>query len=62
MYETQTGIRSRSAPPGSVTIELMRWMPPSNGISHAMMVPSEPNGGHVNDDDDQHAGNRPGEG
>ncbi|WP_374303387.1 PP2C family protein-serine/threonine phosphatase, partial [Paracoccus sp. (in: a-proteobacteria)] len=41
--------------------ELMRWMPPPNGISYAMMVPSEPNGGHINDDDDQHAGDRSGE-
>jgi len=40
--------------------ELMRWMPPPNGISYAMMVPSEPNGGHIDDDNDQHAGDRPG--
>lgn len=42
--------------------ELMRWMPPPSGISYAMMVPLEPNGGHIDDDDDQHAGDRPGEG
>src|SRR6056297_914957 len=40
----------------------MRWMPPPSGISYGMMVPSEPNGGHIDDDDDQHAGDRSGEG
>ena len=42
--------------------ELMRWMPPPNGISYAMMVSSEPNGGHIDDDTDQPAGDRSGEG
>ena len=37
-------------------------MPPPSGISYAMMVPSEPNGGHIDDAPDQHAGDRPGEG
>ena len=36
--------------------ELMRWMPPPNGISYAMMVSSKPKGGHINDDTDQYAG------
>jgi hypothetical protein len=43
-------------------IELMRWMPPPNGICYAMMVLSEPNGGQIDDDTDQHAGDCPGEG
>jgi hypothetical protein len=43
-------------------LELMRWMPPPSGISYAMMVPWEPNGGRIDDDEDQHAGDRPGEG
>ena len=30
----------------------MRWMPPHSGISYAMMVPLEPNGGHIDDDND----------
>ncbi|WP_028720584.1 hypothetical protein, partial [Paracoccus yeei] len=30
--------------------ELMRWMPPPNDISYAMMVSSEPKGGHIDDD------------
>ena len=42
--------------------ELMRWMPPPSGISYAMMVSSKPNGGHIDDGTDQHAGDRPGEG
>jgi len=37
-------------------------MPPPSGISYAMMVSSKPNGGHIDDDTDQHAGDRPGEG
>ena len=42
--------------------ELMRWMPPPSGILYAMLVPWEPSGGRTNDDEDQHAGDRPGEG
>jgi hypothetical protein len=30
--------------------ELMRWMHPPNGISYAIMVSSEPSGGHIDDD------------
>lgn len=43
-------------------IELMRWMPPPNGITYAMMVSSEPKGGHIDDDTNQRAGDRLGEG
>jgi hypothetical protein len=35
---------------------------PTSGISYAMMVPIEPSGGHINDDDNQHAGDRFGKG
>jgi hypothetical protein len=28
----------------------MRWMHPPNGISYAIMVSSEPSGGHIDDD------------
>jgi hypothetical protein len=35
---------------------------PTNGISYAMMVPLEPNGGHTDDDKYQHAGDRSCEG
>ena len=41
---------------GLGAIELMRWMPPPNGITYAMMVSPEPKGGHIDDDTDQHAG------
>jgi hypothetical protein len=40
----------------------MRWMPPPNGITYAMMVSSEPKGGQIDDDTDQHARDRLGEG
>ena len=43
-------------------LELMRWMPPPNGITYAIMVSSEPKGGHIDDDTDQNAGDRLGEG
>ena len=37
-------------------------MPPPDGILHAMMVAWQPSGGRIDDDEDQHAGDRPGEG
>jgi len=37
-------------------------MPHPNGITHAMMVSSEPKGGHIEDDTDQKAGDRLGKG
>ena len=35
---------------------------PTRGISYAMTVPEDPSGGRTDDDLDQHAGDRPGEG
>ena len=36
--------------------ELMRWMPPPNGIFYAIMVPYERKGGRIFDDEDQKVG------
>jgi len=50
----------QTADPGG-PFDLMRWMPPPGGILYAKMVSSKPNGGHINDDTNQHAGDRLGE-
>lgn len=50
------GCQSRDQP------DLMRRMPPANGIGYAMMVSSELRGSHIDDDIDQNGGNRRGKG